>query len=92
MGPAANATRVNDKASVSTHKSTKQNYLPRGALAPLCASADTQIDARIAEQRTDQLLARCASAVTSAAPWARRWRRPRPCGCATKPKAGCRAW
>ena len=56
MGPVANATRVNDKASVSTHKSTKQNYLPRGALMlRLCASAEGTVDARIAEQRTDQL-------------------------------------
>jgi len=56
MGPVANATRVNDKASVSTHKSTKQNYLPRGALCSGCVHLlNVQIDARIAEQRTDQL-------------------------------------
>ena len=56
MGPVAHATRVNDKASVSIHKSTKQNYLPRGALCSGCVHlVNAQIDVRIAEQRTDQL-------------------------------------
>ena len=56
MGPLAKATRVNDKASVSMHKSAQANYLPRGALCSGCVHlVNAQIDARIAEQRTDQL-------------------------------------
>ena len=56
MGPVANATRRADSASGSIHKSTKQNYLPRGALCSGCVHlVNAQIDARIAEQRTDQL-------------------------------------
>ena len=35
MGPAANATRVNDKASVSMHKSAKQ-IICRAALCSGC--------------------------------------------------------
>ena len=55
MGPVENATRVIDKASVSIHKSTRKKIAARRSCSGCVHLLNVQIDARIAEQRTDQL-------------------------------------